>query len=306
MFDFAPGNHTVLTCQKKFNDLLSLRFIYHYKIPQYVPTNGSISYADIARASDLDEVLLRRFIQAAMVNRVFSEPQVDHVQHTAISRLLKEDTEAMDTVGFLLEDLAPASTKVIEALKRWPGSGEPNETGFNIENETSDPFYLELAKVPERSRRFGGGMRFMTRGSLYDIGHLIHGYNWKALDKPGAIVVDIGGGHGGVSRALANATSNLRLIVQDLPGTIQEGKSLLPKNLEERVAFMSHDFFTEQPVKGADVYFFRFILHNWSDNYCSKILKNLLPAMKDGARVVIYEFLLPEMANTSWSQKQGR
>jgi O-methyltransferase domain len=286
--------------------LLSLRFVYHYNIPQYVPANGSISYADIARASNLDEVLLRRFIQAAMVNRVFSEPQLGYVQHTAISRLLKDDPEAMDTVGFLLEDLAPASTKVIEAYKKWPGSGEPNETGFNIENDTSDPFYLELAKKPERSRRFGGGMRFMTRGTLYDIGHLINGYDWAALDKAGGTVVDIGGGHGGVSRALANATTNLKLIVQDLPGTVKEGESLLPENLKKRVTFMPHDFFTEQPVKGADVYFFRFILHNWSDGYCTKILKNLLPALKDGSKVVIYEFLIPEMADTTWSQKQGR
>lgn len=241
-----------------------------------------------------------------MVNRVFSEPKLGHVQHTAITRLLKEDPEAMDTVGFLLEDLAPASTKVIEAHQRWPGSGEPNETGFNIENDTTNSFYLELAKIPERSRRFGGGMRFMTRRSLYDISHLVHGYDWTALDKEGGTVVDIGGGHGGVSQALAKATNKLQFIVQDLPGTAKEGKSLLPENLSGRITFMRHDFLTEQPVIGADVYFFRFILHNWSDGYCSTILKNLLPAMKNGSKVVIYEFLIPEMATTSWSQKQGR
>ncbi len=102
------------------------------------------------------------------------------------------------------------------------------------------------------------------------------------------------------------ATNNLQLIVQDLPGTIKEGQSLLPESLKERVAFMQHDFFTEQPIKGADVYFFRFILHNWSDGYCATILKNLLPAMKDHSKAVIYEFLLPEIANTSWSQKSDR
>ncbi|KAL8722885.1 MAG: hypothetical protein Q9225_000718 [Loekoesia sp. 1 TL-2023] len=289
-----------------FNDLLALRFIYHYNIPSYVPLEGEISYIDIARASGLDQVLLRRFIQAAMMNRVFSEPRLGYVQHTAVSRLLRQDPEAMDTVGFLLEDLAPASTKVIEAFQKYPGSGEPNKTGFNIENNTSDPFYLELAKLPERSRRFGGGMRFMTRGSLYDINHLINGYDWAALDKVGGTVVDIGGGHGGVSRALAGATENLQMIVQDLPGTVEEGRNLLPEQLKGRVKFMAHDFFTEQPVREADVYFFRFILHNWSDKYCVQILRNLLPAMKEGSKIVIYEFLLPEMADTAWSKKQGR
>ncbi len=290
----------------KFNDLLSLRFVYHYNIPRYVPVEGEVSYAEISRASGLDEVILRRFIQHAMINRVFAEPRIGYVKHTAASRLLREDPETMDTVEFLLEDLAPASTKVVETFKKWPGSGEPNETGFNLENNTTDPFYLELAKTAERSRRFEGGMRFMTRGSLYDINHLINGYDWSALDKAGSTVVDIGGGHGGVSRALAGATNHLHLVVQDLPGTVKEGESLLREELKERITFMPHDFFTPQPVKEADVYFFRFILHNWSDNYCIQILRNLLPAMKEGSRVVIYEFLISEMATTSWSQKQGR
>ncbi len=241
-----------------------------------------------------------------MSNRIFAEARPGYVRHTAASRLLLEDPEAMDTVGFLVEDLHPAATKVIEAQHKYPGSGEPNETGFNIENNTSDPFYLELAKNTERSRRFGGGMRFMTRGALYDINHLIRGYRWSELDETAGTVVDIGGGHGGVSRALANATTKLLFIVQDLPGTAKEGERLLPEVLKERITFMPHDFFTEQPVKEADVYFFRFILHNWSDKYCIEILKNLLPAMKDGSRVVIYEFLLPEAASTVWTEKQGR
>ena len=211
-----------------------------------------------------------------------------------------------DTVGFLIDDIAPASHKVMRAMEKWPNSGEPNETGFNLEENTSDPFYIQLAKNSERSRRFGGGMRFMTQGSLYDINHLINGYHWHELDKIGGTVVDIGGGHGGVSRALAGATTQLKFVVQDLPGTAKEGEALLPAELKDRVIFMAHDFLTPQPVKDADVYFFRFILHNWSDKYASQILENLLAAMKDGSKVVIYEFLPSEVATTSWTQKQKR
>lgn len=211
-----------------------------------------------------------------------------------------------DTVGFLIDDIAPASHKVMKAMEKWPGSGEPNETGFNIEENTSDPFYIQLAKDPERSRRFGAGMRFMTQGDLYDIRHLINGYEWHELDKAGGTVVDVGGGHGGVSRALAGATSQLKFVVQDLPGTVEEGEKLLPAELKDRITFMAHDFLTPQPIRDADVYFFRFILHNWSDKYASQILGNLVPAMKKGSRVVIYEFLPSEVATTSWTQKQKR
>ena len=115
----------------------------------------------------------------------------------------------MDAVGFLIEDLHPASTKVLEVFAKYPGSEEPNMTGFNVENNTSDPLYIEIAKKPERARRFGGGMRFLTRGSHYDINHLVRGYDWSKLDKRGNTIVDCGGGHGAVSRASAGAISNV-------------------------------------------------------------------------------------------------
>ena len=57
---------------------------------------------------------------------------------------------------------------------------------------------------------------------------------------------------------------------------------------------MVHDFFKPQPVSGADVYFFRWIFHNWSDKYCIQILRNLIPALKRGARVIISDAVLPE------------
>lgn len=285
-----------------------MRYVYHYRIASYVPNEGDISYSDLAQQAKLDPVQLRRFLQHAMMNRVFTETRPGFVGHTSASRLLKEQDGAMDTVGFLVEDLAPAATKVIEAYQQWPNSGEPNETGFNVENNSKMPFYLEIAKNPERARRFGSGMRFMTKGSLYDINHLIRGYSWDKLDQmEGPVtVVDLGGGQGGVSTALANATKNINFIVQDLPGTVEEGRKILPAHLQERVTFMAHDFFDEQPVSGAEVYFFRFILHNWSDRYASKIFRNLIPAMKAGARIVIYEFLPPEVSDTAWSQKQAR
>lgn len=289
-----------------FTDLQSLRFVYTHNVPAHVPIDGEISFPELARAAGVDEGLLRRFLQHAMINRVFAETRPGFVRHTAASRILHCNSEAMDTIGFLVEDLAPAALKVTEAHRQWPSSAEPNETGFNVENKTDEPFYLELAKDAERARRFGGGMRFMTRGSLYDLEHLVRGYDWAALDRIGGTVVDVGGGHGGVSTVLAASFPNINFVVQDLPGTAKEGEDILPAHLRGRVSFQGHDFFTEQPVKRADIYFFRFILHNWSDKYASRILTNLTPAFKPGSRVVIYEFLPEDVATTKWSNKQPR
>lgn len=271
-----------------------------------VPVDDEISYAEIAQACNVDENRIRRFLQHAMTNNIFQESRPGYVRHTAASQKLREEPGLFDAVGFLSDDFQAASTKVIEAMKKYPGSEEPNHTGFNVEYNTSDLVYTELAKFPERARRFGGGMRYLTRVEGYDIKYLVDGYHWSELDKAEATVVDVGGGQGAVSQALASATTKLKFIVQDFPDTIKEGEALLPEHLRSRVTFMSHDFFTPQPVKGADVYFFRWILHNWSDKYCVKILQNLIPAMKDGSRVLLYEYVMPETTDLPWSEKRGR
>ena len=35
-----------------------------------------------------------------------------------------------------------------------------------------------------------------------------------------------------------------------------------------------------QPVLGVEVYFFRWILHNWTDVYAEKILRHIVAGMK--------------------------
>jgi hypothetical protein len=286
--------------------LQALHYIYHNRIPTHLPTDSERSFADIAESAGVDEGRLRRFLQHAMASNIFAETRPGFVSHTAASRLLHQDPPALDTVGFLLEDLAPAALQTVKAYEKWPDSSEPNETGFNVAESTPNPFYLHLADDPERARRFGAGMRFMTKGTLYNLRHLAQGYDWASLDATHSTVVDVGGGHGSVSVALASAFPHLRFIIQDLPGTVESGALQLDPELRPRVTFMPHDFFQPQPVKDADVYFFRFIFHNWADKYAVRLLHALVPALKHGAKIVIYEFLPDVVATTQWSEKQPR
>lgn len=88
---------------------------------------------------------------------------------------------------------------------------------------------------------------------------------------------------------------------------IPAAKEEVPADLAGCVQFMTHDFLTEQPVQGADVYFFRWIFHNWSDKYCVKILKSLIPALKPGAKIVINDNVLPQPGVLSqWQEARLR
>ena len=54
----------------------------------------------------------------------------------------------------------------------------------------------------------------------------------------------------------------------------------------------AHDFLTPQPVKDADVFVLRAILHDWSDKYCIQILRHLRAAAMPSTRLVIIDRIM--------------
>lgn len=219
--------------------------------------------------------------------------------------MLATDSDAFDAVGMMTCEHGPAFNKFIEAQTKYPNSGEQKETGWCIENDSSLPLFSFLASHPDRARRFGTGMRWFTKGEVWDLKHLTAAHDWKSLDRTDAVLVDVGGGQGGVAQVLAKQNKNLNIKVQDLHGTAEQGRKMLPSEFKGRIEFVGKDFIMEQPIKGADVYFFRWILHNWSDKYAILILQTLIPAMKDGTKVLVYEVVLSDKPEINWSEKHG-
>ena len=242
-----------------------------------------------------------------MSSHIFTAPTYDTVAHTASSRLFVTLPDFHEGIGLQADELAPVAAKTVDAVRTFNDSGEPHETAFALQNQM--PIFEVLGKYPERGRRFGAAMRCYTKGEGYDLRHLIEGYDWGSIDHPGAVVVDVGGGHGSVSQALARSTKNIRYVVQDLPGTIEQAKKELPADeFAGRIEFEAHDFFTDQSVQEADVYLMRWILHDWSDGYCVKILKALVPALekkKESSRIVLFEYVLSEVPETRLTERMG-
>ena len=145
-------------------------------------------------------------------------------------------------------------------------------------------------------------MLYLQSAPGFEASQVIDSFDWKLLDN--GTVIDVGGSHGVVAIELARKFPSLRFVVQDRAEVIMECSHQVPKDVAHRVEFIAHDFFTEQPIKNADVYFFRCVFHNWADQACIKILKALIPALKVGARVLVQEILLPEPGTMSAYQER--
>lgn len=163
--------------------------------------------------------------------------------------------------------------------------------------------FEELHNHPSREKRYADAMGWYQSRPGFEVEHVVTSYDWEKLGF--GTVVDVGGSLGSIDVALARKFPSLRLIVQDRPEVVEQGVGRLPQELRHRVAFMAHDFFSEQIVKNADVYFMRFILHDWSDKYAIKILKCLVPALKKGSRVLAQEHVLPAPGEMSAYNEQN-
>ena len=139
--------------------------------------------------------------------------------------------------------------------------------------------------------------------SQNDFEFIIQSFDWKSYSN--ATVVDVGGGCGTVSEGLALRLPRLNFIVQDSEEVVRYSSVVL--DVKDRVSFMPHDFFHEQPVRGAQIYYFRNIFHNWSDEDCVRILRSLVPALTPGAHIIIDDFGLQDpLTLPAYRERQQR
>ncbi|POS76739.1 O-methyltransferase [Diaporthe helianthi] len=292
----------------EFLDVLALQLINNYGIAKLVPLDKPITLAELQSLTPLDPVNLARTLRVAMTNHVFCEPSPGVIAHTAASRLLATDEELAAWVGFNAEDIFPASAHSLQALRQFPDATSLTRSGFQFAFDTVDkePMFATFGKDEDRAKRMGRAMASLTGGEGYEVRFFVDSYDFSDVEATRGTFVDIGGSHGFVCVGLAKKWKGMRFVVQDLPKTVESAPSPVCEDAQvsERVEFMAHDFFTTQTVKGADVYYFRWIMHNYSTPYAVKILQNLVPALKPGARIIINDHCLREPGQENpWDEK---
>lgn len=115
--------------------------------------------------------------------------------------------------------------------------------------------------------------------------------------------MQVGGGDGNFSCAVARKYPNVHCIIQDIAAQASYFKA--PEDIANQLEFQVHDIFTPQLVQ-ADLYVFRIVLHCFGDdNMAAAILKNVLPAMKDTSRIVLLDLKLDPKAPISWARMEA-
>jgi hypothetical protein len=104
-------------------------------------------------------------------------------------------------------------------------------------------------------------------------------------------MVDVGGANGALLCGLAATNPHVEGVVYDLPHVVDSAiEHIREQGLSDRVSVVAGDFF--QSVPPADLYLLKFILHDWEDEACVKILSNCAKSLLPNGRVIVVTLLL--------------
>lgn len=285
-----------------------------------MPLDGQISYAELSDLCGLGESDTRRTLRAAISLRIFEEDSATGaVKHNAASKVLAT-TFGHDALGFFTEEYTPGALKLSETLRRFPNSEKAAESAIAIANNvgSDSDIFSAIGSNPQRVERLANAHSFITTVPETSLENFVHNVPWAdgigSLSDCPKVVVDVGGSNGDLCKSLLRAYPGIeRAIVEDLPevtalnATKRAAAPPEAVDFADRLEYRAYNFFNQQEAANADVFIFRTVLHDWPDSYVVQILRNQIPALRVGARILINDICIaasPQNMSTVVSQAQ--
>jgi hypothetical protein len=120
----------------------------------------------------------------------------------------------------------------------------------------------------------------------------------------GRTLVDVGGGHGSLLAAILKANPSLKGVLFDQRAVIaraENDKHVTARGVAQRCRLEAGNFFEVVP-KGGDAYIMKYILHDWNDDECVKILVNCRAAMNEKGKVLVVDNVVSAGNDPSWGK----
>jgi len=185
--------------------------------------------------------------------------------------------------------------RLVQIASKHPNDSDSTHSPFNT--YFGVPMFLYYERNPQFAARFAKAMAGVTRVDR-QIAELRDCFPWGDIN---GTVVDVGGGSGHISMALARNFPKLDFIVQDdSEKMLAQGRARNLSDIEGRISFMKHSFFHPQPISGAGAFFIRQCTHNWCDRDVVKILKSFVPGLENSVPGT------PLLINDTVSRCRGR
>lgn len=254
----------------------------------------SISVTDVASAVKADPIVIARVLRALASCHIFTEAGEDRYAHNELSRaFLVPETLSMFSEIYDMAGKAAYALPEFLAKTNYKNPEDYNNSAFHLGAHTELGFWEYLEADEEKLQAFNNGMRSQATVKDFDSSYPFEAeLNDSPLGPEDVVLVDVGGGRGHALERIKQRFPNLKgkLVLQDQAAVI---KDAVAGGLSAEIEAQAASFFEPNPVKNARAYFFRRVLHDWSDQVCRTILQNTVVSMGAGSRVLIAEYEVP-------------
>ncbi|MEV5278059.1 methyltransferase [Streptomyces sp. NPDC051994] len=256
----------------------ALRAVAVHRIADLL-AEGPRTAEDLAMSAGLHAVSLRRVLRLLTARGLFREDARGAFELTDNGTPLRTDVPGSQHATIMLvsgEMFATAAEGIVDTVR----TGTPSfETTYGV------PFFEHLAGSPAERQLFDAGMASLSGP--------VDGLVAQSCALPGSgTVVDVGGGRGGLLRAVLTREPALTGVLFDQPDTVAD-HVLDSKEIRGRWRVESGDFFSAVP-RGGDVYLLKHILHDWDDDGCVRILEAIRRSATLGTKLLVIDAVLPE------------
>jgi SAM-dependent methyltransferase len=247
-----------------------------------VLARGPRTGAQIAAAVGADADRLTRMLRGLAVEGVFVEDGGGRFALTAISERLRDGVP-----GSLRGQVIVRGETYWQAAAGLLRTATDGGTAFG--HVHGERFFDHLARHPERAAGFQASMAARAEREAADV---VAAYDFADLQR----VVDVGGGSGVLLQAILEAHPGVHGVLVDRPEAVKRASErLAAAGLAARAQCRVGDFFAEVPA-GADAYLLSRVIHDWDDSDARDILARCREAMAPGARLLLVEAIVPELA----------
>ena len=252
---------------------------------------GPRTAAQLAKATGTNASALYRVLRALASVGIFAETKNGRFKLTPLASTLQAGVPG-SLRGWALMITEKYQWDVWEQLLYGV------KTGDAVFNKVHGmPVFEYLERHPEDLAVFGESMTSLSG---------VENPAVAAACKLSAIstLVDVGGGHGSLLATILKANRKLNGVLYDQPSVIARAKKdqhVTAKGIAKRCTLKAGDFFKLVP-RGSDAYMMKYILHDWDDDRCIKILKNCRAAMNEKGRVLVIDNVIPPGNAPGWGK----
>ncbi|KAJ4772986.1 O-methyltransferase [Rhynchospora pubera] len=195
---------------------------------------------------------------------------------TAQSLLVIEKNESANMLPYVRFCLLNKWLKSSLYISDW-FLQDSKESPFELTNGCT--LWEITSREPAVNKMFNDAM--VSSSSLFNDYIVRHGdYIFKGIES----LVDVGGGKGAMAEVIAKNFPHVRCTVLDLPHVVCDNPN------DGIVKYVSGDMFSYVPP--ANAVFLKWILHDWSNENCIRILrrcKDAIPSREAGGKVIVLE-----------------